>query len=329
MDMVSSAGELVARFSTIRILHPLATNAFEIFETMRECRRKSPANTEQHPGTFFAESHAGKSTTINMYMETKVVDDCIEAGLYPPDTPRDVILALQKKVVCVTLPAMARIKPVITELLRSLGDPAPDSGNVQTQTSRLGTLFRGLGVELLILDEVDHLATPLPRNRLARETANSVHNSLKLLLIKGIPVMFVGVPEARDKLFNEDQVAKRESYKVKFTPLDYFNSEHHVIFKTFAAHLSISLKEKGIMGERSDFLSGDILPCMFAASGGLLGGTARLVCKAAEYAFRDGAARVERKHLIEATDDYAIPAYIDYNPFTQGLRDVSLHARRL
>jgi hypothetical protein len=132
--------------------------------------------------------------------------------------------------------------------------------------------------------------------------------------------MFVGIPEARGKLFNEKQNVRREMHRIDIPVLSYSNAKHHEIFKDFCADLGIILQEKGIMPEISNFLGGEkleILACLFEASEKLMGGVARIVEKASEYAFEEGSPRVERRHLEEACDFQL--GFSKRNPFREGL----------
>ncbi|WP_442210496.1 ATP-binding protein [Rhizobium sp. RAF36] len=304
----------------MRISHPRAKLVYDTLDTMREGKRLSPGSGEMVAGTYFADSGYGKSTIIRMYLERRVVDECYERGLFTRDTPRERVLARQRLVLHLTLPSATKMKALMQRLLAALGDPRPDQGaNIEAQTFRAGMLMRKHKVELLIIDEVDHLRVPPPRHSTKRDEATSVHNHLKNLLIEGYPIMFVGIPEAHEKLFSEDQMLERDLYPISPQPLDYGKAEDHQLLMDFAADLGIILQEKGIMRDWSDFLSGDTLQCFFLASKGLLGTMVRVLWKAAEIAFEDGAMRVERKHLEMATDTFAIrKKYIDYNPFREG-----------
>ncbi|QPB18545.1 ATP-binding protein [Rhizobium sp. 007] len=322
MDLVRSKGQIAARFLAMRIDHPRADLVYETFDAMREGRRLTPGRNEMVAGTYFADSGYGKSTIIRMYLERQVVNECYERGLFTRSTPRERVMDRQRLVLHVSLPSNTRMKGLMQKLLSALGDPRPDSGpNVDAQIYSAEKLMRQHKVELLIIDEVDHLRVPPPRSTTKRDEATSVHNHLKSLLIAGYPIMFVGIPEAHGKLFSEDQMLERDLYPISPDALDYANEKDFKLLMDFAADLGIILKEKGIMREWSDFLSGDTLQCFFLAGKGLLGSMVRLLWKAAEIAFEEGAMRVERTHLERATDMFAIrKKYIDYNPFREGPR---------
>ncbi|WP_165418674.1 ATP-binding protein [Rhizobium leguminosarum] len=322
MELVQSIGEIGARFLEMRISHPLSDDAFKQFDLMRETKRRSKPDTEQPGGTFFADSAYGKSTIVRMYLETRVVDDCLARRLFREGTPRDVVLKEQKLVIYVSLPPATKMKALVRRLLRALGDPRPGNGDLEDQIERAKLLMLKHGTELLIIDEIDHLRVPQPKSVSRKDEANSVQNHLKDLLIAGIPIMFVGIPEAKAKLFNERQIGRRSFRNVKSDVLKYEDDVHFQLILGFCADLGIILQEKGIMRDRSDFISGDTLPCLFEAGGKLLGGIVKVVWRAAEIAFEEYASSVTRAHLLAATDDASVPFYCTYNPFREGTRSV-------
>lgn len=322
MEMVRSKGEIDGRFTGIMIGHSFADRAFDIIDQMRECRQTSKPGSPQNSGTFFGESNTGKSTTIDMYMETRLVDDCIRRGLASPTTDRSAILKNQRVVIRINLPSNTSMKSLAIAMLEALGDPHPRRGTTQDQLFRATLLMRKHNVELLIFDECDHLRVPVPRGKHNRDEATSVHNHLKSLLIAGFPILFVGIPQARDKLFSEDQMARREMYRISPLELVWGNDDHRRMYQEFCADLGISLMEKRIMREISDFISPKTIQCLFEAGGKSIGGTIRIVQRASEFAFEKQAPKVEWEHLKFAADE--ITAFCSYNPFREGIRAAKL-----
>ncbi|SCX03751.1 AAA family ATPase [Agrobacterium rosae] len=325
MEMVRSKGEIAGRFTAIMIGHSFADRAFDIIDQMRECRQTSKPGSPQDAGTFFGESNTGKSTTIDMYMETRLVADCVRRGLASSATDRSTILKNQRIVIRINLPSNTSMKSLAIAMLHALGDPNPHRGSTDDQLYRGKLLMTKHGVELLIFDECDHLRVPVPRGSHNRDEATSVHNHLKNLLIAGFPILFVGIPEARGKLFSEKQMERREMYKISPLELVYANDDHRRMYQEFCADLGISLMEKGVMKEISDFISPKIIQCLFEAGGKSVGGTVRIIQRASELAFEKQSPKVEWEHLKYAADE--ITAFCNYNPFREGVRASNLTSR--
>ncbi|PDT10021.1 ATP-binding protein [Rhizobium sp. M1] len=300
MEMVTSKGQIEARFRSMRIIHPFAEGAFDVMDQMRECKQLSEDGEEQLAGTLFADSHAGKSTTMRMYLETRIYPECIARGMFKPNTPMAHVLKLQKLVLFIEIPPDTRVKALVSAVLRALNDPNPTKGDVDDMIYRAELLLRRHKVELLIFDEVGHLVVP----RKAGDQAMRIHNHLKSFLRKGYPVLFVGIEDARIKVFNEKQIERREMNDIDYPKLDYSIDKHKELFKDFCADFAISLMEKGITREMSDFIgeNDEILLSLFQASLGLFGGVARIAEKACKLVFDEGAAKVEVRHLEAAVD---------------------------
>jgi hypothetical protein len=181
---------------------------------------------------------------------------------------------------------------------------------------RAEKLLRKHKVELIIFDEIGHLKVP----KRADDEAAAVHNHLKSLLRKGFPIVFVGLVEALPKTFSDRQIKRRHMNAIEYPVLVYSNDNDKAMFRDFCVDLSISLEEKGIMSEWSDFVGEDdaILVRLFEVTLGLFGGVARLVERACKLAFDEKSARVELHHLAEAADD--LQGFAKHNPFRGELK---------
>lgn len=315
MEMVSDKGQIEARILALRIVHPLAENAFDQLDQIRRCKRESRAREEQLVRSLCADSHAGKSTTIRMYLETRIYPECIARGFFPPETPMEDVLASQKIVLFIEIPSNTAVKALFARVLEALDDPFPTSGHVVDMEYRADKLLRKHNVELLIFDEIGHLKIPKQS-----DAAATIHNHLKSFLRKGFPVVFVGLVEALPKIFSDKQIKRRHMNAIEYPALVYSNDKHKAIFRDFCVDLSISLKEKGILAEWSDFVGKDdeILVRLFQATLGLLGGVARLVESACNFAFDEKSPRVELHHLEKAAD--VLQGFADHNPFRGELK---------
>lgn len=316
MQMVSSKGQIEARIRSLRVVHQLAEKAFDELDQIRECKRDSRENEEQLAGVLCADSHAGKSTTMRMYLETRVFPECIARGLFPPGTSMDLVLKNQKVVLFIEIPPDSRVRSLFVELLTALDDPYPTSGLIQEMVYRAEKLLRKHKVELIIFDEIGHLKVP----KRPDDEAAAVHNHLKSLLRKGFPIVFVGLVEALPKIFSDRQIKRRQMNAIEYPVLVYSNDNDKAMFRDFCVDLSISLKEKGIMSEWSDFVGEDdaILVRLFEVTLGLFGGVARLVERACKLAFDEKSARVELHHLAEAAD--GLQGFAEHNPFRGELK---------
>lgn len=314
---VQDLGDIGARFRKARILHAPGIQIFDALDVMRRVKRDAP-DEAQDAGTLFGVSHSGKTIVFNMYLATRVVDYCLANGDFPPGTPRSTVLKNQRRVLYFELPAKTTMGSFFTILLKRLGDPNPSEGTLDKRQDRAYTLLEALGVELIIIDEIDHLRKPVARSHANRTDAMTVHNQLKELTNKGIPVMFVGIPEAKEKLFDEQQLKNREMISLELNPLRMKNPKDREIYKEFCGHWAVMMVEKLITKEFSRVLvDEEVLYDLCEATGGLFGMTAKTLRKAAEFMFLEGASCVERHHLALGVDAFAIGRSCKVNPFTR------------
>lgn len=314
MQPISKIGEISARFEEIRILHPAVERLFELCDKLRQRKQNTRERAEQCGGMVFAESHAGKSTGIQMYLETTVVDECYARGLFPKTMGREDVLKAQTLVIYVSLSPDATMGSLFGDLLEALGDPNPHQGTIPARRRRAYHIMRALKVELLIFDEIDHLKTPVQIGVANREKAMSVHNQLKKFMKDGFPVLFVGVPEAQEKLFSEKQIKGIVMYSVDFDVLDPKSKECLELYREYVGNMGMSIFEKGLAKEPIILVSKNIYIPLLEACGGLRGYTTRFLVHACEKAFVEGV-QLERRHLVETADFYTPFLKKSDNPF--------------
>jgi hypothetical protein len=154
------------------------------------------------------------------------------------------IIKLQRKVIYVKIPS-EYIGSLALALLKALGDPSPSKGTVDDRLERAETQMASFKSELLILDSFDNL-TRASDAKSARE-ADRTQARLRLILERGMPMLFVGVPIVRDSILNEEQLAHRidevnfdklrdpddaEEYLGYLTGLDLLMMHHEIFSKS-------------------------------------------------------------------------------------------------
>jgi hypothetical protein len=314
MALAQSWHEIRIVFKNMRIQYPRLDAAHIIFDDLR--RSRSDVQGEQDFVTCFAPSQAGKSTIVRSYIEKRVVPDCIERGLFAPDTAIKTIIANQHLVLHVTLNDKASKRSVASDILTALGDPTPTTGSGDTLLQRAYDLCRKMGVELIVLDEVQHLQGKTPRDM---SEGSSASNTLKVMLIRGlVPFVFMGT-EAASALLEDKQFSFREAGSLNISKFDSANVEDYQTFRNYCGKTGILLQERGLFEERSSFVSDFIVDCIFEVSGGLLGIASRLIMHAAKRAWEEKVRQVTVDHLEYATDFWAIRklALLNRNPFRE------------
>jgi len=189
----NSIYDALLRFEEENIPFPPFASALEIIEAQLSQFRKIgvPQNL-----LVLGESGTGKSTLCR-YLTHKY------KRIVLPE--RDVV-----PVIYVAVPAGATISSVASEILLALGDPAPDRGTVPAKTHRVITLCRACGVELLLVDEAQHMHD---RGQVA--THYMVGDWLKQLIDQlQIPTVFLGLPNLEQLLQVNEQLRRRFSRRL-------------------------------------------------------------------------------------------------------------------
>nr|WP_314258448.1 ATP-binding protein [uncultured Devosia sp.] len=315
--------QILAVFRKLRVKHP----RLDVFNEVCDDLRDTTGDGEPKQfATLFAPSHVGKSTAVRNYQEKVAVPAAVSRGLVPSDLPLDEQVKRQKLVVHVTLEGGATPRSLCADILAALGDPRSARGTKNLMLRRVYDLLAELGVELLVIDEIQHLAVSKHRSTddtdlrsIERSRTSEVTDTLKAMLIRGVvPMLFVGIEEARPYLLDDIQLALRCHEEIDFGELSWEDPEERQTFIDFVGRLGIHLAKEGLFPERANFLAHDIPACLHEASLGRLGIACRIVAKACMHAAKAKVETVTRDHLSKAVDTFAIPrGIVTTNPFTR------------
>jgi hypothetical protein len=160
------------------------------------------------------------------------------------------------------LPKVRHPKPVVSQLLRDLGDPLGGTGgDTEELTDRLVTLLKATGVELIIIDEFQH-AIETKSNKVVYD----ISDWIKILITKAkIPVVLFGLPYSSYILDVNPQLARRFSMRHELINYTIDDFEH---FQMFLQTVQDQLIAKVSMVFESDLWKTDLAFRLFAASKG-------------------------------------------------------------
>jgi hypothetical protein len=330
--------EIYAAFKKMRIMHPRIENIIRVCDGARRAAR---ANDDEEPQGWielFAASHSGKSHAVKMYIERSVVPELIAEGVFPADMSPAVIARRQVRAMHVTLRERATRESLYADILVRLGAQVKGTEKLDTLRRQLYLYLRGENdpinnphkkrpCELLILDEIQHLSQGILRQMQGKRTkdlessSTDVADALKFMMIEGlVPVMFVGIPEARVHLQFDRQLPNRHIEEIDFSPLRWSSAGDAKIFTDFCGKIGIKVQNHGLLANVSNLLVGEIPHMLWAASGGLIGLASRIVEEAVYHAQQAGKEELTLDELALAVDTRAIPqGYCLYNPFREGV----------
>lgn len=216
----------------------------------------------------------------------------------------------RSSVLYLPLNAATTSKRLMVQILQKLEDPNPERGTEQTLTYRVMQYLQRLGIELLIIDEVQHLN--------GRSSASSdVTDALKSFLDAGVvPIVFLGTDDAEDLFQRNLQLNGRLLAPFDMPALDASKDEERDLFATFVHDLCSEMEVRQIFRKPLDLLTEDILACLLEVSAGVIGRVSRLFEAATEIALRRSASRLEAQDLLVAVDRWALQqGFAKRNPF--------------
>jgi hypothetical protein len=180
------------------------------------------------------------------------------------------------------IPALSSVVPVPAsyhtlayQLLIDLGDPVPNGSTAQ-KTRRLVELMKDCEVELLIIDEVNHLLDK-ESGRILKTPCDWLKN---LMNATGIPVVLFGTPGAGKVIGDNPQLRRRFSTCYKLEPFGFETPEEKANFRKFLYVLDAQLP----LTERSGLANRDLSFRIHYATGGSLAYVMKLIRRATHLA---------------------------------------------
>ena len=164
-----------------------------IIDEIEQCRLLSPLGNEPDCLLVTGDAGSGKTTIIEHYCR----------AFTPVEEPERTVIP----VVATIIPSPTTPKQVAQQLLNELGDPLAGRGNIGELGFRLTQLLINCRVQLIILDEFQHLIETDSEHVLSK-----VANWIKTLInLTKIPVILFGMPWSDYVLETDRQLNRRYS----------------------------------------------------------------------------------------------------------------------
>ena len=302
---MSKFGELandeLDRIRWIEQIYVMYPRIRELVELIGECHEASKITAEPQCMFLTGSSGVGKTSLIQQYLEQ-----------YPPidETDRTHVPVFHAEI-----PAKATIKGVATALLDSLGDPAPDRGTTVTQGQRLAHLIEHCGVELILLDEFQHLIDNKTQ-RVVQDVSDwikSLINSTK------VPMILIGMPESEAILETSPQLKRRFMVRRRLAPFSWKTDQGQVEFRKFLAEVEKKLP----LQAASHLAEIDLAFPLYIASHGTAANVMTLIKQAARFAIQDGDHNWDAGHFARAYERRSIQGdEFPQNPFQVDLEAI-------
>lgn len=296
------AADAAKAFKSIWIDHPPQTRIVdELRRYVRECegyggRPLIGCRLSEH-------SQAGKSATMAK-LKAVLTEERIALGLEPNE----------HQVTIIELDSQTSLKGAWQEVLQALGDEYWDENvSAKVLERRIAKWVKDLGVDLLVIDEVQHLD---------RKTTDAklVTDRLKVFLNRGIvPLVLVGDEMAEGFFTSNPKLRARLPRALELKPLDVTNEHKKAdirMFKRFCTELDEAVHALGFLDEKAGLDTNAMLSALAEVSRGHVGRVARIVQAAFPEAVGRGADRIEAYDLSNVVRSYAIGnSWVSRDPF--------------
>ena len=189
------------------------------------------------------------------------------------------------------------------QLLTELGDPIGKASSEAQRFSRACRLFHERGVELILLDEIQHIM----QHNTAR-FAWKVTEAFKRLLNAGVaPIVLAGDETATVLFKSNPQLRNRMLIPAQMPRLCHKNPDDVDYLCAFLTRLDQEMVEQRIVDEESNLGAGLLPPALCLASQGAVGTACNIVREALKFALERGRGRITAEDLARAIDEWAIP----------------------
>lgn len=302
-DIAQRQGAARAQIQRIRLNNPRQQQAkFEI-ERLRLQGLSRLSRDEPTSGlAVISSSGAGKSATANL-----VKTDFKKNPAYDPT---------KKQIVHVTLSTTSSARSAIVSCLMAISDEYPKKTITEEEaTKKLQIALEENGVELLIIDEVNHCAV--------KAQGKDVADTFKNMLTRGwVPIVFMGT-QASNKMFSRNpELRRRCTFSKALLPLDAAIEEDANLFAAIAAGMDHEIVNVGILPELADLGDPDIAYALCEACQGMIGELSVTLEDAVCFAIERGRDRIGIRDLHQAVENrYLMPGLeteqgqLTHNPF--------------
>ncbi|MFD2613197.1 TniB family NTP-binding protein [Paenibacillus gansuensis] len=233
---------------------------------------------------ILGDTGAGKSTLFKTYEERYARTKKIKI-LGGHKVECDIVPILR-----VELDSNSRPANVASKLLQQLGDPLYDRGTEKQLTARVKNHIKDAEVELLIIDEIQHLIDT-ETQRVIRKAADWLKQLLNDI---NIPIIFGGIKEDAKRIFASNrQLDERFPYKPSFVGFNYSTVDQIKEFRVFLKSMDKELP----LAERSHLYDPLLAKKIFYATLGIPRTLYHLLHHSLISALRSGKDKLEESDL--------------------------------
>ncbi|MEK4236216.1 TniB family NTP-binding protein [Paenibacillus sp. FSL H7-0714] len=250
----------------------------ELYEVIKDCHNFKKG------AAILGDTGTGKSTLFKTYEKnfpkenrTKIINS-------------HTIIYTATPVLLLELDSNSKPQNVASKMLQKLGDPLYNQGTEKILTARLKQYLLTTDVELLIIDELQHLIDT-DTQRVIRKAADWLK---QLLNDVNLPIVFGGIKEDAINIFNSNrQLDERFPCKPDFFGFQYNSEENIREFRGFLKSIDLQLP----FADKSKIFDPYLAEKIYYATLGISRTLNHLLHHSIKYALRAGKDRLEESDL--------------------------------
>lgn len=294
-DLAEEVGAKLAIFEDMVFPTPAQIATMRKMDTLRHMGLHQASSVQRRAYRFLQPSGAGKSTCA------KLLKKSVENQ---PGRDRS-----KKPVLHVTLSTTGTPKSLATSILSAFGDGYAGRGEADILLERVKLCMQEFGVELLIIDELNHFR----QKHLAADAANTIKN---ILTLGWAPIVLMGTDEAQSLFANNRELKNRCAPQDILRPYDFNDEDNDLpVWIEFMKRIDAGMVSRGVLEEKSGLNDPTLAKDLCEASNGLIGEFHNIVLSALEPALLAGESHLSYDRLVEAIDAWCLAdGTIDHNP---------------
>lgn len=293
-SLAEMVGQGMAAFEDIVLPTPAQIECIRQMDTLRVMGLHQPAGQQRRAFRYLNQSGSGKSTCAKLLR--KHVD------AQPGRDPRT------KPVLHVTLSTTGTPKSLATSILNAFGDGYSTRGEAEVLLERVKVLLDEFGVELLIIDELNHFK----QKHLADDAANTIKN---ILTLGWVPIVLMGTMEAHSLFARNRELKNRCAPQVILQPFVHTDDASLAVWTELLHRMDLEMVERGILSETSGLGDPVLAEDLCEASNGIIGELHNILLAALESTLMAGESHISYDRLIEAIDAWCLQdETIGHNP---------------
>lgn len=278
-DMIAGTADMYDVIKTVEMQRLLFPAFEEAYRRIIRIHKMALAGNRPRHLMILGPSGTGKSSVQKEYVRYFPVIEETEFRRIP--------------VLRVEIKSSPTVRSVAEDILKAMGVPMAYRGTVNEKTDRVISSLQKLKVELLMLDEVQHL---LGANKRSFGSNNETEWLKTLLNQIEIPVVLAGLPYGQALLSTNEQLRRRLDGVHHLTPFSVEDEDSAADFAGVVSWFDSEIHGGTPIGLHD----GDMLYRLFYATNGLIGYLSKLLIGAMEIRLENGKKAVENWMLEES-----------------------------